>query len=285
MNLLPDDRHRSSDLTDHKIIIFTDLDGTLLDHFTYSYSAVLPLVVKLRKREIPIIFCSSKTRAEQEVYQIKMGISEPFIVENGGAIFINRGYFTFPYEYHRVVRDYHVIELDMPYREIRNKLKQISEKNGLTIRGFGDMDAAEIAELTGLDLKSARLAKKREYGETLNIKGSEQESQYVLSKIEMAGLKCLRGGRFYSVTGKSDKGKATRIVTELFKRKLGKIKTIGIGDSLNDVPMLSEVDVPVLVQKPGDYWEKIDIKNLYRIEGVGPQGWARAIEQLTGVRP
>ncbi len=101
----------------------------------------------------------------------------------------------------------------------------------------------------------------------------------------MAGLTCLRGGRFYSVTGKSDKGKATKIVTELFKRKLGKIKTIGLGDSLNDVPMLSEVDVPVLVQKPGEYWEKIDLKNLYRIDGVGPQGWARAIEQLTGVRP
>ncbi len=283
MNLPPDYRHRLSDLTDHKTIIFTDLDGTLLDHFTYSYSAVLPLVVKLRKREIPIIFCSSKTRAEQEVYQIKLSISEPFIVENGGAIFINRGYFPFPYDYHRTVRDYHVIELGMPYREIRKKLKEISEKNGLTIRGFGDMDAAEIANLTGLDLKSARLAKKREYEETLNIEGSEQESKYILSKIERAGLKCLRGGRFYSVTGKSDKGKATKIVTELFKRKLGKIKTIGIGDSLNDVPMLSEVDVPVLVQKPGDYWEEIDIKNLYRIDRVGPQGWVRAIEQLTGV--
>lgn len=282
MNLPPDYRLGLNNLTDHKIIIFTDLDGTLLDPFTYSYSVVTPLVVKLRRREIPIIFCSSKTRAEQEVYQRKLMISDPFIVENGGAIFINRGYFPFPYEYHRAVRSYHIIELGMPYSEIRKKLRGISEKDGLTIRGFGDMDATEIAELTGLDLKSAKLAKKREYEETLNIEGSEQEIKYMLSKIEKAGLKCIRGGRFYSVN-KSDKGKATKIVAELFKKKLGKIKTIGLGDSLNDVPMLSEVDIPVLVQKPGNYWEEIDLKNLYRINGVGPEGWTRAIEQLTKV--
>ena len=282
MNLSPDYRLGLNNLTDHKIIIFTDLDGTLLDPFTYSYSVVTPVVVKLRQREIPIIFCSSKTRAEQEVYQRKLMISDPFIVENGGAIVINRGYFPFPYEYHRAVRDYHVIELGMPYSEIRKKLREISEKNNLTIRGFGDMDAAEIANLTGLDLKSAKLAKKREYEETLNIEGSEQDIKYMLSKIERAGLKCIRGGRFYSVN-KSDKSKATKIVAELFKKKLGKIKTIGLGDSLNDVPMLSEVDVPVLVQKPGNYWEEVNLKNLYRINGVGPEGWTRAVEQLTGV--
>jgi len=263
------------------LVIFTDLDGTFLDPFTYSYAVVMPSVTRLRDKGIPIVFCSSKTRAEQEVYRRKLGIEDPFIVEDGGAIYINREYFSFPYEYHRVVRNYSVIELGIPYRKIRRKLKQIGEKNNLAIRGFGDMDASDIANLTGLDVKSAKLAKKREYEETLDLEGAERETEFILGKIEEAGLKWSRGGRFCSVSGKSDKGKATKIVVKLFEKKLGKVETIGIGDSFNDVAMLSVVDFPVLVQKPGNYWEEIDLQNLRRVSGVGPQGWILAIEELT----
>jgi hypothetical protein len=47
--------------------------------------------------------------------------------------------------------------------------------------------------------------------------------------------------------------------------------------------MLAEVDVPVLVQKPGKYWEEINLPNLYRVEGVGPEGWVKAIEELVAI--
>lgn len=266
-----------------KIVIFTDLDGTLLDHDTYSCEVTMPLVRRLKDIGIPIVFCSSKTRAEQEMYRKKLGINSPFIVEDGGAIFISKNYFPFPFEYHRVIGGYQVIELGMPYQKIRRILKETRDKNNLAVRGFSDMDAAEIASVTGLDVASAKLAKKRKYQETLNLTGSEPETRLTLSKIEEAGLSWTRGGRFYSVTGGSDKGKATRILVELFRRKLGKIKTIGIGDSFNDRAMLAEVDVPVLVQKPGSYWEEIELPTLYRIEGVGPQGWVKAVTELTGV--
>lgn len=265
------------------IVIFTDLDGTLLDHYTYSCEVVMPLLARLSKAGIAIVFCSSKTRVEQEVYRKKLGIASPFIVEDGGAIFISKGYFAFSYKYHRVTRGYQVIELGMPYREIRRILKEIRENDNLAIRGFGDMDAAQIAELTGLDIAQAKLAKKREYEETLNLTGSEQEIRLILSKIGEAGLGWSRGGRFYSVSGGSNKGRATRILIELFSQKLGRIKTIGVGDSFNDVPMLAEVDVPVLVQKPGSYWEEMKLPNLHRVDGVGPRGWVKAIAELTGI--
>lgn len=265
------------------IVIFTDLDGTLLDHHTYSCEVAMPLVASLNKAGVAIVFCSSKTQSEQEVYRKKLGIASPFIVEDGGAIFISKGYFPFPYEYHRVIGGYQVIELGMPYWEIRRILKEISENNNMAIYGFGDMDAAQIASLTGLDVAQARLAKMREYEETLNLTGSEPEIRLSLSKIEEAGLKWSKGGRFYSVGGGTNKGRAVSILARLFKRKLGQLKTIGVGDSLNDVPMLAEVDVPVLVKKPGNYWEKIELKNLRRIEGVGPQGWVKAIRELTAL--
>lgn len=268
---------------EYTIVIFTDLDGTLLDHHTYSCEVVMPLVASLSKAGMAIVFCSSKTQAEQEVYRKKLGIASPFIVEDGGAIFISKGYFPFSYKYHRVTSDYQVIELGISYWEIRRILREIREKNNLAIYGFGDMDVTQIAELTGLDMAQARLAKKREYEETLNLTGSEQEIRLTLSKIEESGLRWSRGGRFYSVSGGSNKGKATRLLIGLFNQKLGRIKTIGVGDSLNDMSMLAEVDIPVLVQKPGGYWEDIELANLHRVNGVGPQGWVKAIGELTGI--
>jgi mannosyl-3-phosphoglycerate phosphatase len=265
---------------ENSLIIFTDLDGTLLDPIDYSYAITKPVITRLRKQGIPIIFCSSKTRAEQELYRTKLGIRDPFIVEDGGAVFINREYFSFPYKYDKSVGGYYVIELGMPYEEIRRKIRETNEKNRLNIRGFGDMSAEDIADITGLDIESARLAKRREYEETLNLEGEGPETGRILSKIEEAGLKWSRGSRFYSVSAKSDKGKAVRIVINLFQRKLGRVKAIGIGDSLNDAAMLSEVDLPFLVQKPGNRWEELTVKNLCRINRVGPYGWILAMEEL-----
>ena len=270
----------NKDSSTAKTVIFTDLDGTLLDPFTYSEAVASPLVSSVVNKGLPIIFCSSKTRAEQEVYRRRLGIADPFIVENGGAIFIKRGYFPFAYQYHRVFGDYHVIELGIAYPEIRERLKKISRQHKLTITGFGDMTPAEIAKLTGLNLDSARLAQKREYEETLNLSARDVDS--ILPKITAAGLTWNRG-RLYGVSGGNNKGRATKILIKLLRQKLGRIKTIGIGDSPNDLPMLAEVDFPVLVQKPGHGWEEIDLPGLYRVKGEGPRGWVRAISELTGI--
>ena len=94
------------------------------------------------------------------------------------------------------------------------------------------------------------------------------------------GLNWTHGGRYYSAMGGSDKGKAVNILTDLFRKKFGKIETIGIGDSQNDHPMLAAVDVPVLLQKPGNRWEEVNLTNIYKAEGVGPEGWSKAIKKL-----
>jgi len=273
----------SADEIDHTII-FTDLDGTLLDPHDYSCAKAKPLISQLQNLGIPIIFCSSKTYAEQEVYQKKLDIHDPFIVENGGAIYIKQGYFSFPFGYHRISDQYYVIELGISYTEVRKKIKEIRENNNLIFRGYGDMDSSEVARYTGLDPESAKLAKQREYEETLNLTGAEPDIQHILNVIESSGMKWNRGSRFYSVSGGGDKGKATTILISMFEREFGKVKTIGIGDSYNDIPMLREVDSPILVQKPGGIWEEAELKNTYYATGVGPLGWIRAITEFTGIK-
>jgi mannosyl-3-phosphoglycerate phosphatase len=265
-----------------KPVIFTDLDGTLLDPETYSYNRALPSIEHLRIQDVPIVFCSAKTRAEQEVYRKELQIKDPFIVENGGAVFISKGYFPFDFEYHKAKDGYQVIELGIPYHRIREILARIRNDTGVNFKGFGDMSAEEVASLTRLDLEAAQRAKAREYDETLKLEGTPDEINKVLNAIKGKDLNYTSGGRYYDVTGPNDKGKATRILIDLFNRKSGQIKTIAIGDSPNDLPMLSAVDIPVLVQKPGGTWEEIDIPHLRRVEGIGPEGWARAVEEIIG---
>lgn len=265
-----------------KLVIFTDLDGTLLDLTTYSYEKALPSLEHLLQKGIPIVFCSAKTRAEQEVYRQKLGIHDPFIVENGGAIFIAQGYFPFSFDYDKAQGEYQIIELGRPYHEIRQILGQIrADEIGINFRGFGDMSAEEVAAETGLDLEAARRAKEREYDETVKLEGTPEEIARVLNVINKAGLNYAHGGRYYDIMGANDKGKATTILINLFQKKLGQVETVGIGDSPNDLPMLSTVDIPILVQKPGEWWEEMDLPNLNRVKGVGPEGWSQAIRELT----
>ena len=62
--------------------------------------------------------------------------------------------------------------------------------------------------------------------------------------------------------------------------KFGLIKTIGIGDSFNDLPMFSAVDAAFLVQKPDGKWEDINLPGLHKVNGIGPEGWNKAVMEI-----
>jgi mannosyl-3-phosphoglycerate phosphatase len=267
-------------------IVYTDVDGTLVDE-NYSYEAVKGAIEELITREIPLVFCTSKTRREIEVYRSQLGIKDPFISENGGAIFIASSYFEFEYRYdYELSSDgqrYRVIELGTRYEELRRNLKEIEEESQGTfkLRGFGDMSAEEVAMDSGLSQQEAELSKMREYDEAFKVIAGEKER--IVERIEEKGLHFTMGGRYCHILGANDKGKAVEILNALYTKRYARMKTIGLGDSLNDLPMLRAVDIPVLVAKPDGRHESIEEERDIRIrkeEGVGPIGWRNAIEAL-----
>src|SRR5207253_11339070 len=74
-----------------RVVLFTDLDGTLLDAATYRYDAARPALDRLRECRIPLIICTSKTRAEVDYLRRELDNRDPFIVENAGARYIPDG--------------------------------------------------------------------------------------------------------------------------------------------------------------------------------------------------
>ncbi len=262
-----------------KIIIFTDLDGTLLDYSTYSFDAALPALQLIKERNIPLVICSSKTRKEIEYYRIKLSNRHPFISENGGGIFIPKGYFKSGVQGTGVNafddKNYQVIRLGAQYSDLRKVIEEL-QKEGYLIAGFGDMSAGEIRDLTNMTFEEAEMAKERDFDEPFIFQGNNEETQKILNSIKAKGFNYTQG-RFFHILGDSDKGKAVSILIELYKRELGDVLTVAIGDSSNDIPMLEKVACPVIVQKPDGNYNKITIPNLTKASGIGPNGWNKAV--------
>ena len=268
-----------------KTIVFTDLDGTLLDHSTYSFDRALPALSVLKQEDIPLVICSSKTKAEIEYYRKKLENSHPFISENGGGIFIPDGYFGFEAQtgaYDLIEEGgYCILKLGAAYSTLRKAIGELRGE-GFPVRGFGDMTIEEVAAMAGLSIEEAAMAKERYFDEPFILTDSIRQTKDLWQAIEQKGL-TFTEGRFFHILGNSDKGRAVSILTSFFRRRFGSLKTLALGDSPNDIAMLREVDHPVLVQKPdGSHDSRVDIPGLIRAEGIGPEGWNRAVEELIG---
>ena len=262
------------------LLVFTDLDGTLLEHETYSFEAAIPAINALKEKNIPLIFCTSKTRAEIEEIQFQLKNIHPFISENGGAIFIPKGYFSHKFHITREDANHLIIELGTPYTKLRVVFNQMCTHLPGKLRGFGDLTLKEVADLCGFSPSHAILAKKREYDEPFILEDKTAEG-LLQEMASSSNLKINRGGRFYHLTGPNDKGRAVLLLKDIYKQQSARIKTVALGDSLNDLPMLKVSDYPILVKKPdGSYDPSIMLDNLILAPESGPTGWCEAMLNL-----
>jgi len=263
-----------------RTIIFSDLDGTLLDSRTYSFDPARPALEAIASARIPLVFCTSKTRTETERWRLMLKNDHPFIVENGGAVFVPEGYFGTDAGFDKQDGGYGILEFGRPYPELRQALEGIRISTGLPLRGFGDMTVDEIAERCGFTREKAALAAIREYDEPF-IGVEEGMLPRVVQEAGARGFQVISGGRFHHLVGGSDKGRAVRALRSLYELSRGHVSTVGLGDSANDESMLRAVDIPILVLKPdGSCLKAIDLPGLMIAPYSGPEGWREVVLML-----
>lgn len=259
-------------------VIFTDLDGTLLHAQSYSFEAAVPALAVIRREAIPLVLCTSKTRVEVEHWRGQLENAHPFIVENGGAIYIPKKYFPFAVPGAKKRDGYDVIELGKPYPELVRALEEASRESGTQVLGFHQMSLADVCLRTSLPVKQAEMAKQREYDEPFEILGSGAHT--LLSIIESRGLRWTRGDRFYHIVGTNDKAAAMAALLKLYRRAFGEVESIGVGDGHNDAAFLNAVDVPVIVRSRFAVALKKAVPRAEVTEAPGPHGWNEAILPL-----
>jgi mannosyl-3-phosphoglycerate phosphatase len=264
-----------------RTLVFTDLDGALLDPQSYSWSTASRGLEALRHQRIPLIFCTSKTRTEVKALRRAIGNTHPFVVENGGSIVIPAGYFPEIATLGNQTKAYTLI-LGRPYDELVRELRRISQELGISIRGFHQMTDAEVARETGLTVREARLARQRETGEPFRFTNANPAAiRAFLRRAQERGYTIQRGGRFWHFSGSCDKGLAMSVLIGFYRMAWQtRIFTIALGDSANDLPMLRLVDRPILIPgSDGSLAEEVTqaIPRIARASKPGPQGWSAAL--------
>jgi mannosyl-3-phosphoglycerate phosphatase len=266
-----------------KILIFSDLDGTLLDHFTYQSTAAIQTLEQLKRASIPVILNTSKTLAELESINNKLKLNTPFIVENGAAIYIPLNTFAKQPSDTVIIDNYWVKSFCLPRQHWLTLLSEQTDEFKKYYRSFSTMSLEILSQETGLTLAEAQRAKQRKYGEPIQWLGDDATKNKFIDHLLNLGANVVQGGRFIHIGGYCDKGQALIWLTEQYRENANNpaIMTIALGDGENDSPMLEAADIAVQIRSPAHNFPKLYRQfKTTRTQLYGPQGWAEAIQIL-----
>ena len=267
------------------LLVFTDMDGSLLDHYTYSHAAADTLLASLAKHGVPVIANTSKTRKELEALRHELDNTHPFIAENGAAVFLPKHAFPQQPDGTEDTESYWVKAFSPPRQHWQSLIQQQAAGLNTCFQTFADAGIDGIAKMTGLSIEKAQLAAEREYGEPIQWLGTDDEANAFFSLLEQQGAQILRGWRFSHVSGHCDKGIALQWLHAHYQQALGKtLTTIALGDSQNDVAMLDAADYAIIIQSPVHAaptlltaTEKQSASRLVTTSATGPEGWVQGI--------
>jgi mannosyl-3-phosphoglycerate phosphatase len=266
-------------------LIFTALEGALVDARSDSFAKAEEALSELERRHIALILVTDRTRAEIEPLRRKLQHNHPFITESGGGIFFPDGYFNVKIP--GAVRNgrYLCISQGQPYKEVCDALDEIAEESGVGVAGFHHMSPREIADNTGMRTRKAELARSREYDEPFFFTSADEKA--IARFVETAnqrGFKARQSGMFWHFSAGCDPARAVRSVTQLFREATRiKLRAIGIGGNAGDLTWLRAVDHAILLPGakagPGSSTasQAVNVRNIAQGEAPGPAGWNSAI--------
>ena len=265
-------------------VIYTDLDGTLLDHHTYAFDEALETIKTLKDRGIPIIPCTSKTRAETVSVMQAMDIDGPMIVENGAAIWVPQDWGLQRPADSDSDADAWCHSFGPSRGMIRRQLAILSIEWGNRYQSLCDLSDKQVAAVTGLDLESAARAKQRQHSETLVWLGTPADRIAFAAQVEALGMRCVEGGRFVHVLASGGKAEAVSWLHHKVRRErpdLERARSLSAGDAENDVEMLEVTDLALLVRSPVNEPPTVRRRGGLVISDIaGPAGWAEGMEAL-----
>ena len=263
-------------------LIFTALEGALLDPRTGSFAEAEEALSELDRRHIPLVLVTSRTRDEIEPLRRKLGHSHPFITESGGGIYFPDGYFNLKIPNAKRSGRYLCVALGRPYKEVCAALDEIAEETGVGVAGFHHMGAREIAENTGLKARDAELARSREFDEPFFFTtADEQAITRFVAAAKDRGFNACAGRTFWHFSSGCDAARAVRSLTKLFRDATRiKLRAVGIAPAAEDPPWLRAVDQAELLgatEADYDLPETIPPINRSSDNASGPAGWNTSI--------
>ncbi len=247
------------------LLVFSDLDGTLLDHHSYDWTPARPALARLLSLGCGVVLATSKTAGEVAPLRAEMGLGDwPAIVENGAGVLA-------PGE----------TPTDDPgdYPSIRAALDALPRSLRAPFTGFGDLDTDGVARVTGLPPAQARLARRRAFSEPGLWSGDPAGRAAFIAELARAGITARMGGRFLTLSRGRTKADAMATIVDRYRPA----HTLALGDAPNDIEMLETAEIGVIIPNPdapplptvpGEASGRIR-----RAPAAGPSGWNLAVTQ------
>lgn len=195
------------------LLIFTDLDGTLLNSHTFEWQPAAPWLTRLHESGVPVILCSSKTAAEMLQLQTTLNLQGlPLIAENGAVIQLDVLWEDHP-NYPRLIAG-------ISHNEIRLVLHKLREKEQFKFTTFDDVDDQVISEWTGLNRAQSALTRLHEASVSLIWRDSDERMAQFVARLNELGLQFVHGARFWHVLDASaGKDQAANWLIEAYRRQ------------------------------------------------------------------
>ena len=263
-----------------KFLIFSDIDGSFMNHRSYSYS-ILKKYILLLKNHCQVIFNSSKTFEEIKELNKSLKILSPFIVENGACIF-------FPRNYNNIVFDKNFFKYnDYLGYKLTNKNSQllISEINHLKKKYkfsfLSEITDLRLKKITNLNIQQLKKSRMRMFSNPILWEDKETKKDQFSKEINSLGYEVSFGGRFLHLCDSYNKGKAVKEFLAILKlNKNLSYKTISIGDSDNDLSMLEQTDYSCIIKSTKKKLLLNKKKNNYYSKNIAPEGWRESLEYI-----
>ena len=253
------------------IIVFTDLDGTLLHRDTFQFDTIKNYIKSLINKGVIIIPNSSKTEIEIEKFNEELGVNLPFISENGASIHgLNLITSNFP---NKLIVSREKEEL---LKIFENKVPEKLKQKCFQISKMSKKDQENILGQKDEKLKNAL---NRKYTLPFLFKGDKNEKNRLLKLLSANSLTLQEGGRVSNLCDNVNKVKSMNKVVKILKKIKEKIITIAVGDNYNDLDMLKNCDIPCLVFNDQFKLDQINIDNLIFSNKPSPEGWADVIKK------
>ncbi|MFY8273529.1 HAD-IIB family hydrolase [Pseudoalteromonas sp. SSDWG2] len=266
-------------------VIFTDLDGTLLDHHTYKCDEALPLLTQLEQAGVPVVINSSKTAAEIIPICQKLNIHDPFIAENGAVLYIPKNWFSSAPEGARHEQNYWVVPFSPQKATFLKVLEVLKAHFGDYFSSFTELGLEGVGKLTGLEGEALALAFNREYSEPLYWQGDAMQLREFSAAVKAMGYDVLKGGRFVHLTQGADKGVALRYFMGLMQQQYNRpLHSIALGDSHNDAAMLEAADTAIVIANPSNKTPILSRECAIFSVQTGPRGWQETLQGLALIK-